>query len=143
MIVDCHGHYTTAPQGLWDWRKKQLSEKGSLKGPVFSDDEIRESLEKNQLRLQKERGYDVTFFSPRAGSMEHHVGDAKTSADWSRVCNDLIHRVCSLYPANFAPVCQLPQSPGVDPAGCIGELERCVKELGFIACNLNPRTGPG
>jgi 4-oxalmesaconate hydratase len=142
MIVDCHGHYTTAPQALWDWRKKQVA---GQKPDVLkiSDDEIRESIEKNQLRLQKERGYDVTFFSPRAGSMEHHVGDAKTSADWSRVCNELIHRVCTLYPQNFAPVCQLPQSPGVDPATCIPELERCVTELGFIGCNLNPDASGG
>lgn len=142
MIVDCHGHYTTAPQGLWDWRKRQLGEKGSLKPPSFSDDEIRETLENNQLRLQRERGYDVTFFSPRAGSMEHHVGDARVSADWSRVCNDLIRRVCALYPRNFAPVCQLPQSPGVSPETCIAELERCVK-AGFIACNLNPDPSGG
>jgi hypothetical protein len=31
-----------------------------------------------------------------------------------------------------------PQSPGVDPATCIPELERCVKEDGFVAINLNP-----
>ena len=142
MIVDCHGHYTTAPQGLWDWRKKQLGEKGSLKPPSFSDDEIRETLENNQLKLQRERGYDVTFFSPRAGSMEHHVGDARISAEWSRVCNELIQRVCALYPKNFAPVCQLPQSPGVAPESCIEELERCVK-AGFIACNLNPDPSGG
>jgi 4-oxalmesaconate hydratase len=40
-------------------------------------------------------------------------------------------------------VCQLPQSPGVDPATCIPELERCVKELGFIGCNLNPDASGG
>jgi 4-oxalmesaconate hydratase len=142
MIVDCHGHYTTAPQALWDWRKLQVAGK-KPDAPRISDDEIRESIEKNQLRLQRERGYDVTFFSPRAGSMEHHVGDARISADWSRVCNDLIHRVCRLYPRNFAPVCQLPQSPGVDPATCIPELERCVTQLGFIGCNLNPDASGG
>ena len=144
MIVDCHGHYTTAPQALWDWRQKQISQKNlSSKELHISDDEIRESLESNQLKLQKERGSDVTFFSPRAGSMEHHVGDAKTSAGWSRVCNDLIHRVCALYPKNFAPVCQLPQSPGVSPRDCVAELERCVEELGFIGCNLNPDPSGG
>jgi 4-oxalmesaconate hydratase len=142
MIVDCHGHYTTAPQALWDWRKKQVAENRNPGALKIADDQIRESIEVNQLRLQKERGYDVTFFSPRAGSMEHHVGDAKVSADWSRVCNDLIQRVCALYPKNFAPVCQLPQSPGVAPEHCIGELERCVK-AGFIACNLNPDPSGG
>ena len=144
MIVDCHGHYTTAPAGLWDWRKNQLSSlKNSISRPVISDQEIRDSLEGAQLRIQRERGSDLTFFSPRAGSMEHHVGDAAVSRDWSRECNDLIHRVCSLYPANFAAVCQLPQSPGVAPSNCIPELERCVKELGFIGCNLNPDPSGG
>ena len=142
MIVDCHGHYTTAPQALWDWRKLQVS--GKNPSPFrIGDEEIRESLEKAQLKLQKERGSDVTFFSPRAGSMEHHVGDAKISAEWSRVCNDLIHRVCSLYPSNFVPVCQLPQSPGVAPKECIPELVRCVEELGFVGCNLNPDPSGG
>jgi 4-oxalmesaconate hydratase len=142
MIIDCHGHYTTAPQALWDWRKKQVAgqDPGRLR---IADDEIRETLEKNQLRIQRERGTDLTFFSPRAGSMEHHVGDAKTSEAWSRQCNDLIHRVCGLYPANFAPVCQLPQSTGVAPANCIPELERCVNELGFVGCNLNPDPSGG
>jgi len=142
MIVDCHGHYTTAPQALWDWRKKQI-EGGKPDRLKVSDQEIRDSLEGAQLKLQRERGADVTFFSPRAGSMEHHVGDAKMSADWSRECNDLIHRVCSLYPANFAPVCQLPQSTGVKPGNCIAELERCVKQMGFIGCNLNPDPSGG
>jgi 4-oxalmesaconate hydratase len=144
MIIDCHGHYTTAPQGLWDWRKQQLASlKGVPPGPKVSDQEIRDSLEGAQLRLQRERGSDLTFFSPRAGSMEHHVGDVRTSEAWSRECNDMIHRVCSLYPANFAPVCQLPQSPGVPPANCIAELERCVTQLGFIGCNLNPDPSGG
>jgi 4-oxalmesaconate hydratase len=143
MIVDCHGHYTTAPQALWDWRKRQVSENNSSFELQISDDEIRESLEANQLKLQRERGSDVTFFSPRAGSMEHHVGDAKISAAWSRVQNDMIHRVCTLYPASFVPVCQLPQSPGVAPANCIAELERCVTQLGFVGCNLNPDPSGG
>jgi 4-oxalmesaconate hydratase len=141
MIVDIHGHYTTAPGELGAWRQAQVA--GRATELRISDDQIRDSLEGAQLRLQRERGTDVTFFSPRAIAMEHHVGDAKTSADWSRVCNDLIHRCCSLYPQNFAAVCQLPQSPGVAPKNCIPELERCVRELGFIGCNLNPDPSGG
>jgi 4-oxalmesaconate hydratase len=144
MIVDCHGHYTTAPPGLADWRKRQLADpKNFSRKPEISDQEIRDSLEGAQLRIQRERGTDVTFFSPRAGSMEHHVGDAAVSLAWSRVCNDLIHRCSTLYPKNFIPVCQLPQSPGAGPAGCVAELERCVKELGFVGCNLNPDPSGG
>jgi 4-oxalmesaconate hydratase len=37
----------------------------------------------------------------------------------------------------------LPQHPGVSPANCVDELERCVNELGFIGCNLNPDPSGG
>ncbi|HZZ36562.1 MAG TPA: amidohydrolase family protein, partial [Caulobacteraceae bacterium] len=107
------------------------------------DDEIRESLENAQLKLQRERGSDLTVFSPRASAMAHHIGDEATSLQWSQVCNDLIARVVSLYPANFVGVCQLPQSPGVPAAHSVAELERCVSELGFIGCNLNPDPSGG
>jgi len=149
LIIDCHGHYTTAPKGLQVWRDEQLAalktpgrlaEKGSVH---ISDDEIRESVEKAQLKLQRERGTDVTVFSPRASAMGHHLGDATTSRHWTEHCNDLIHRVCELYPENFVGVCQLPQTPSDPLAGCIAELERCVNGLGFIGCNLNPDPSGG
>ena len=148
MIIDCHGHYTTAPKQVEEWRKRQIDAIGKSGGPAaselkVSDDELRESVELNQLKLQRERGTDLTIFSPRASFMAHHIGDAKVSADWSMLCNDLVHRVCGLYPQNFVAVCQLPQSPGVKPETCIPELERCVKELGFIGCNLNPDPSGG
>jgi 4-oxalmesaconate hydratase len=109
----------------------------------ISDDQIRESLEKAQLKLQRERGTDVTIFSPRASAMAHHIGNETTSLNWTRVCNDLIQRVCGLYPQNFVGVCQLPQSPGVPPVNSAAELERCVRDLGFIGCNLNPDPSGG
>jgi 4-oxalmesaconate hydratase len=149
MIIDCHGHYTTAPSPLQAFRDQQLAaatgraEPPSVAGLKISDDQIRESLENAQLRFQRERGTDVTIFSPRASAMAHHVGDENISSTWARVCNDLIHRVCTLYPRNFVGVCQLPQVPGVPPANCVAELERCVKELGFIGCNLNPDPSGG
>jgi 4-oxalmesaconate hydratase len=148
MIIDCHGHYTTAPRELEAYRQRQInalkdSSQLPSEAPQINDDQIRASLENAQLKFQRERGTDLTIFSPRAMGMGHHIGNATTSLQWSRVCNDLIYRVCSLYPENFAGVCQLPQSPGVPPANCIGELTRCVEELGFIGCNLNPDPSGG
>jgi 4-oxalmesaconate hydratase len=149
MIIDCHGHYTTAPKELEAFRKKQidgLSEASASRTKPrldISDDQIRESLEGAQLRLQRERGSDLTIFSPRAAGMGHHIGDATTSRHWAEVCNDLIHRCVRLYPQNFIGVCQLPQTPGVAPGNCIEELTRCVKDLGFVGCNLNPDPSGG
>ena len=45
-----------------------------------------------------------------------------------------------LFPNNFVGVCQLPQSPGVPPANCVAELERCVNELGFIGLQPQSRS---
>jgi len=149
LIIDCHGHYTTSPKQLQDYRDAQIAglkdlSKPRAKGALsITDDEIRQSLEGAQLKFQRERGTDVTIFSPRASAMGHHIGDATTSDHWTQHCNDLIHRVCTLYPKNFVGVCQLPQTQGVGPQNCIAELERCVNEYGFIGCNLNPDPSGG
>lgn len=148
MIIDCHGHYTTAPTPLGQWRDRQLSafeagEELPKSGPAITDDEIRESLESNQLKLMDERGIDLTIFSPRASFMAHHLGDFEVSSDWTKVCNDLCARVARLYPKRFAPAAMLPQSPGVDPATCVDEIKRSADENGAVAVNLNPDPSGG
>ncbi|MGD8810130.1 MAG: amidohydrolase family protein [Gammaproteobacteria bacterium] len=145
MIIDCHGHYTTAPPQLGAYRDAQKAalakdpDAVSGKGEIsISDDELRESVEGAQLKLQRERGTDVTIFSPRASWMGHHIGNASTSQAWTEHCNDLIYRLTQLYPRNFVGAAQLPQSPGAPIDNSVRELERTVNELGFIGCNLNP-----
>ena len=142
-------HYTTAPKALEDWRNRQVT---GLTNPAatpkvselqIGDDELRESIEKNQLKLMRERGADLTIFSPRASFMAHHIGGFDTSSTWSAICNELIHRVSRLFPQYFAGCGMLPQSPGVDPKTCLPELKRCVTEYGFVAVNLNPDPSGG
>jgi 4-oxalmesaconate hydratase len=149
MIIDCHGHYTTEPKLFTDWRAAQLKmvEDGDYRPSrdelVIGDDEIRESIENNQRRLQIERGADVTIISPRAGGMGHHLGTAETSVEWTQLSNDMIARIVGLFPKNFIGVCALPQYPGIAPKESIQELERSVDELGFVGCNLNPDPSGG
>ena len=150
MIIDCHGHYTTAPDALGEYRDRQKAELAkdpdhrAEKGAIsISDDELRESVEGAQLKLQRERGTDVTIFSPRASWMGHHIGNATTSQAWTEHCNDLIYRLTQLYPDNFIGVAQLPQSPGAPIDTSVAELDRTVGELGFVGCNLNPDTTGG
>ena len=147
MIIDCHGHYTTAPQAHTAWRQAQKAafEAGVAPPPYpqIPDDDIRASIDGGQLKLMTERGVDLTIFSPRASAMEHDFGDEAVSIAWAQVSNDLIARVVGLYPASFAGVCQLPQSPGAPVAGSIAELRRCVTELCFVGCNLNPDPSGG
>jgi 4-oxalmesaconate hydratase len=147
MIIDIHGHYTTEPPALHQFRDRQLAGLADpLRRPTsaelgITDDMLRQSVEP-QLKLQKERGSDLTIFSPRAAGMAHHVGTEETGKQWSALCNDLIHRIATLLPDNFAAVGQLPQHPGVAPKNCIPELERIAK-LGFVGVNLNPDPSGG
>src|SRR5215469_5830300 len=147
MIIDCHGHYTTSPRPHEGWRGEQIEAHKAGKPPPprpkITDDEIRESIEGGQLKVQRERGTDLTIFSPRAAGMGHHLGDATTSEAWASACNELIHRVCSLFPKNFIGVAMLPQSARVSPKNCIPEIDRCVTEYGFVGVNLNPDPSGG
>ena len=148
MIIDCHGHYTTAPPALNAFRQAQLARlaDASLPEPELgeiTDAEIRESIEGNQLRLLRERGGDLMIFSPQASAMEHHVPDPATADAWARASNALIARVVDLFPEHFAAACQLPQTPGGPLDASVAELRRCVEERGFVGCNLNPDPSGG
>ncbi|HEY0718339.1 MAG TPA: amidohydrolase family protein [Streptosporangiaceae bacterium] len=154
MIIDCHGHFTTAPAPHGAFRQAQLSRLDELargtgapppmpEAGAISDDQLRASVEANQLRLLRERGTDLAIFSPQASRMEHHVTDPATARAWARACNDLIHRVTTLFPGRFAGAGQLPQTPGGTLDDSVAELQRCVTELGFVGINVNPDPSGG
>jgi 4-oxalmesaconate hydratase len=149
MIIDIHGHYTTAPRALEAWRNLQIK---GLEDPAarpqvadlkISDDDIRETIEANQLKQMRARGSDLTVFSPRASFMAHHIGDFQVSATWAAICNELCYRVSRLFPDHFIPAAMLPQSPGVPPETCVPELVKCVEQYGAVAINLNPDPSGG
>ena len=144
MIVDVHAHYTQAPPQLDAYRGRQMSAmnkpvKGSLS---ISDEQIVSSLQGN-IGQMTQRGITHMLFSPRASGMGHEIGGELVSRYWTETNNDLISRVCKLFPKTFSPVCMLPQTPGIGPQNCLEELDRCVNELGFVGCNINPDVSGG
>ena len=147
MIIDIHGHYTTVPEPHNQWRVDQLAAfkagQPSPEYPEISDELVRSSIEENQLKLIKERGSDLTIFSPRASHMGHHEGDQSVSAEWTYHCNNMIKRVVDMFPEYFIGVAQLPQSPGADQTATLAEMDRAVNDLGFIGVNLNPDPSGG
>ncbi|TCC62016.1 amidohydrolase [Kribbella pittospori] len=144
MIIDIHGHYTTAPAALNAYRGRQMAlQNKPVRGSLsITDDQLRASLA-GHLEQMGARGIDAVFFSPRASAMGHDVGDETISRHWTEINNDLIARVAGLYPAQFVPVAQLPQSPGAALDGSIRELRRTVEELGFVGCLINPDVSGG
>jgi len=55
VIIDVHGHYTTAPKALEIWRNRQIAgltdpaARPKVSELAISDDELRETIETNQL----------------------------------------------------------------------------------------------
>src|SRR5688500_226829 len=144
MIIDAHNHFTTAPAQLQAYRGQQITNLGK---PIpaklsISDEELARSMQ-GQLKRMEDSGIDRLLFSPQAGAMGHHFGSPLVSRYWTEACNDLIARVAKMFPDKISPVCQLPQSPGVGPKEWVDELDRCVKDLGFIGCNVNPDMAGG
>ena len=114
MIIDCHGHYTTAPAALQQYRDAQLARLTDPALPVpanpqLSDDEISATIEANQLRIARERGTDLTIFSPRASTMRNAPPRAMacTTAGSSAIC-PTIPISCPSSPPKTSKLCAAP-----------------------------------
>ena len=125
LIIDCHGHYTTAPDAHQQFRDKQLAR---LKDPSAAvavagahqrrRDPRDDREEPAQAAARARRGHhDLLAARLGDGASRRRRGDV--SRPGRARCNDLIKRVVDLYPENFVGVCQLPQSPGVPIANSI------------------------
>jgi 4-oxalmesaconate hydratase len=59
MIIDCQGHYTTAPKELEAYRQEEIngikdpSQFLSAEPPKITDNQIRQSLESAQMKFQR------------------------------------------------------------------------------------------
>jgi hypothetical protein len=113
MIIDVHGHYTTAPAALGAWRDLQIA---GLKDPSKTPDPEPEDQRRRAARVHRDQPaapdeaarLDLTIFSPRASFMAHHIGDFQTSATWAAICNELCYRVASCSPTTSSarPCCR-------------------------------------
>jgi predicted TIM-barrel fold metal-dependent hydrolase len=99
-------------------------------------------------RYMDERNIDVQVIGPRPflmlGWMEPHL-----LPSWARYVNDMIRQQCEMFPDRFLGAAMLPQlSDAPDLTHCIAELDRCVRDYGFVAAYVSPdpagrRTTPG
>lgn len=145
MIIDCHAHMS-APQQLWAYRALLLAHRGWHKPSrvAMTDDEIRHALEvpeigpKGHLPLLHDHGTDVQLISPRPWHLMHSEKPEKLIHWFAEECHNVIHRQCGLFPGRFFGIAGLPQSAGAPIENALPELERCVQELGFVGCLLNP-----
>jgi len=149
-VIDTHAH-VTAPQELYAYKASLLSHRGAHgRGRLgITDDQIVAALNTptfntvSHLEQLKEVGTDMQLVSPRPYTMMHSEKPEKLVRWYIEAVNNVIHRQCELFPEIFRGVAGLPQNMGVNPENSIEELERCVKELGFVGCLLNPDPNEG
>ena len=138
MIIDAHAHYTSAPPELQAYRGRQIMNLRQPPRPRLRSARSSSSRSmRNQFKRMQDTGIDRLLFSPQASAMGHHFGPELVSRYWTEACNDLIAYWPSL---SGQSVTGVPASSvtGVSPKSWVEELERCVKEQGFVACNINP-----
>jgi 4-oxalmesaconate hydratase len=144
MIIDAHAHFT-APEALYAYKANLLASRGHGRGRLkLSDDQIVAALNlpvhggTSHLKQLEEVGTDIQIISPRPYQLMHSEKPATIVRYFTEACNDLTARQCQLFPDKFIGMASLPQSMEVGPKSWVEELERCVKELGFVGCLLNP-----
>ena len=52
MIIDCHGHYTTAPKALEDWRNQQIA---GIKDPARKPKVVRPEDQRRRVARDRSR----------------------------------------------------------------------------------------
>jgi predicted TIM-barrel fold metal-dependent hydrolase len=100
-------------------------------------DEQLENAQQRHLKFMDDRNIDIQLIGPRPIAMWHWMRPFLQDF-WCRTVNDVIARIVKLHPDRFRGMAQLPQSKEKDTRHCATELERCVKDLGFVGAYLNP-----
>jgi OH-DDVA meta-cleavage compound hydrolase len=144
MIIDVHGHMS-APAELWAYKAVLLASRGAhgRGGVTVSDDQLHESLHAKEtfgaghLDLLDQHRTDFQLISPRPFQMMHSEKPARIIQWFHEETHNIIHRQVQLYPDRFAGVCMLPQVAGQPINVALPELERCVKQMGFVGCLVN------
>src|SRR5262245_52773508 len=132
MIIDMHAHIT-GPQEIWEhFRELAGMAPGVKPQPLqLSDDQLRESLKEHMQGVQ-DIGTDMQFVVGRPWAVPTAFRRESTVMYIAQQINDMFARCIKLFPNRFVGMATLPETVGVSPKHSVEELERCVKELGFV-----------
>jgi predicted TIM-barrel fold metal-dependent hydrolase len=141
MIIDVHAHISAPPE-LYAYQANLLASRGGQRKTLLKvDDEKVQKAAKKHLEFLDKAKTDLQLLSPRPYTMMHHENPAKLIDWYIESCNELIARQVKMFPDKFKGVAGLPQAVGQPIERVLPELERCVKELGFVGCLVNPDPG--
>jgi 4-oxalmesaconate hydratase len=138
VIIDSHAHIVMPPESFRYMAELVGGRANPSTTPKVPDASVRKMAEE-LVRSMDGVGTDIQFISPRPYLQMHSVKPARVTELWSRHCNDLIARFVEMYPDRFRGVAGLPQYMNEAlEVRAIPELRRCVEQLGFVGCLINP-----
>lgn len=138
MIIDSHAHIVMPPLSFRFMAELIGGRSNPSVPPKIPDEAVRKVAEE-LVSTMDSVGTDMQFISPRPYLQMHSVKPGRVTELWTQHCNDLIGRVVAMFPDRFRGVAGLPQYPDEPLAQrVIPELRRCVEQLGFVGCLINP-----
>lgn len=138
MIIDAHGHVSLPPEA-YQYQAQLIASSGNPHSgpPKISEERQLIGMERT-IKAIDAAGTDIQLVSPRPYHLMHSLGPRNIVEKWTRFVNDQIAENVRLKPDRFIGVGGLPQFRTEDLSECVRELERCVTQLGFVGCLLNP-----
>lgn len=134
-VLDVHGHMSSPPE-FQQYGALIMASNGSPRPFQLPDEKLEPALQ-NHLKQLDTRNVDLQLIGPRPFAMFQWTRPHLQMA-WCRTTNDVIAQSVRLHPDRFMGMAQLPQNADLDSSHCVPELERCVKEYGFVGAYLNP-----
>ena len=146
MIIDAHNHIV-AGRELPAYQAGLLNGRGfhGKGNPGITEESIARARWQGHKHSEvlDEVGTDVAFISPRPYTMMHSEKPEKIVHWYCEANNNAIAIAVKLEPKRFRGIGGLPQCAGVSPTNTFDELERSVKDLGFVGIMINPDPGEG
>jgi predicted TIM-barrel fold metal-dependent hydrolase len=146
MIIDAHQHLVTGAQ-IGQYQAFLLNGRGFHgKGHIGLSAEMVASWKhagKSHTQLLDEVGTDVAFLSPRPFSLMHSEKPDKIVHWFCQVNNDAIALAVQNEPTRFRGVAGLPQCDGAPVSDTFEEIDRAIKDLGFVGIMINPDSSEG
>jgi len=140
MIIDAHSHMN-GPMQLSSYHAGLIADRAAhgRHHINISDDELDRQMQRG-MQQAIEAQIDFQLVSPRPYTVMQWLQPHKITRWFIEEANDLIARQVKLHPDKLVGVCSLPQGVGTLD-GCVQELERCVKQHGFVGLLINPDPG--
>lgn len=150
-VLDVHSHIRWQPMAMTFLNQLFMSNH-PIPSPIAGGKEIdpksrmakgmmdvdwKEAADKHAAYLD-DRNIDIQILGPHPvevnGWMPRHIFES-----WTSYVNDSIFKMTQMRPDKFTGACQLPQvATEADTKHVLYELERCVKEYGFVAAYASP-----